>query len=124
MNKAFIGLAIALVALTVLVFAPSRSAPVADAAVDSCGVTGLDVPDSGPNFDFTTACAGHDSCYGTHHGEGEVARKACDDKFLADMLGSCTAQWPRQAVRRAACNAVAGIYYSGVRLGGWLFFYG
>jgi hypothetical protein len=123
MKTGFFALAIALIALTVLVFTPGRSMPVAYAA-DSCGVMGFDVPDSGPNFDFSNACAGHDSCYGAHHGEGEVARKACDDAFLADMLSSCAAQWPRQLVRRAACNAVAGIYYSGVRLGGWLFFYG
>ena len=123
MKAGLVGLAIALVALTVLVFTPGRSTPVAYAA-DSCGVMGFDVPDSGPNFNFEDACTGHDACYGTHHGEGEEARKACDDAFLSAMLSSCTAQWPRQPVRRAACNTVAGIYYSGVRLGGWLFFYG
>ena len=123
MKVGLAGLAIALVALTVLAYTPGRSTERAYAA-DSCGVMGFDVPDSGQNFDFTSACAAHDDCYGAHHGEGETARKACDDAFLSDMLSSCASQWPRQPVRRAACNTVAGIYYSGVRLGGWLFFYG
>lgn len=124
MKVALSGLTLALVALTMFVFTPGGSTTSAYAATDSCGVMGLDVPDSGPHFDFTDACAGHDSCYGSHHGEGEVVRKTCDDAFLSAMLSSCTADWPRQPVRRAACNAVAGIYYAGVRLGGWLFFYG
>lgn len=109
--------------LAVALFTASPSRP-AHAQADACGIPGFDVPDSGANFDFTTACAAHDACYDAFHGQGEAARKACDDQFLADMQAACAEQWPRQPLRRAACNSVANLYYRGVRAGGWLVFYG
>jgi hypothetical protein len=39
------------------------------------------------------------------------------------MLASCAEMWPTQPVRRHICNSVAGTYFLGVRLGGWLVFY-
>jgi len=121
MRIAVIGFVTTLLALAVLVSSPSGTAY---GQADACGVLGFDVPDSGANFDFSAACAAHDACYAAHHGEGEAARKACDDQFLADMRESCASLWPNQPLRRALCNSVARTYYSAVRIGGWLFFYG
>jgi hypothetical protein len=116
-----LGLAAALLMVTLFAFS---SPATTRAQEDACGVMGFDIPDSGANFDFTEACAAHDDCYTTFHGQGETARKACDDQFLADMQESCAEQWPAQPLRRKICNAVALVYYTGVRVGGWLFFYG
>jgi len=121
MKFAVVGLAAALLGLSALLFSPYETTY---AQADACGVLGFDAPDSGTNFDFSAACAAHDECYTTFHGQGEEARKACDDQFLADMKDSCADQWPLQPARRRICNSIALVYYSAVRIGGWLFFYG
>ena len=98
---------------------------VSNTIVHNCGVQGVIwVPDSGPSFDFSQACANHDACYTEHHGEGEAARAACDSAFLHDMTSSCDDMWSRSNAQFDQCLRVARLYYAAVRIGGWLFFYG
>jgi hypothetical protein len=87
---------------------------------DACGNPVIDVPDSGPTFDFTDACAEHDECYGG--GGSEADRRACDEQFLMNMQVSCNEMWPGQLRKRFSCYSIALTYFLGVRLGGWAFF--
>ncbi|HEX5369650.1 MAG TPA: phospholipase A2 [Dehalococcoidia bacterium] len=103
---------------------PETGHAVLNTTADNCGVMGVfDVPDSGPSFDFSQACANHDACYSTNHGTNEAARATCDNAFLNDMLTSCNDMWSRTDPQLYQCRTVAKVYYAGVRLGGWLFFY-
>jgi hypothetical protein len=97
-------------------------AALAQTPTDACGVEGFDVPDSGPTFDFTAACQAHDACYAA--GGGPLARARCDNQFLRDMNAWCTGHWAQGSADLSRCRAVALTYYAGVRLGGWLYFYG
>jgi hypothetical protein len=107
----------AAVALFTLPPSPTAAAP------ESCGNNVFDVPDKGEVFDFTAACEAHDACFATHAGGTEPQRKACDDAFFAAMMTSCNDMWAgRFDLSALGCRLVAGLYYVGVRLGGWLFF--
>jgi hypothetical protein len=88
--------------------------------LDYCGNDVVDVPDSGPTFNFAEACAIHDDCYS--NGGTESDRRACDAEFLSNMRASCSEMWPNQFFKRRACTNVALTYYLGVALGGWAFF--
>ena len=104
--------------LAVALFAvPGGGVTTAYADVDYCGNSVIDVPDSGPGFDFSDACAAHDDCYSIPGTENH--RTACDEEFLTDMLLSCEEQ---QRLKRLGCITRAYTYYLGVRLGGWAFF--
>ena len=104
---------------------PSGRNVVGQSMTNNCGVPGvIVVPDSGPSFNFSQACANHDACYAEHHGEGEAARAACDSAFLHDMTSSCDDEWSRSSPQFDQCLKVAKLYYTAVPLGGWLFFYG
>lgn len=87
---------------------------------DYCGNGVVDVPDTGPSFDFHKACAIHDDCYS--NGGTEADRRACDTDFLNNMLATCAHMWRWPDPRLANCRSVAFTYYLGVRLGGWAFF--
>ena len=54
---------------------------------------------------FTSACAGHDSCYGSCGAK----KKDCDKAFKKDMLDLC---------RGWLCRRCAGLYYQAVSKGG------
>ena len=74
------------------------------------------VPDAIPGiFDFTSACAAHDLCYGG----GQQTQAQCDDQFLQDMSALCVAQHPEAlSPLRLVCLTFAQLYYGGVRLFG------
>ena len=91
------------------------------AAQDFCGTAEVDVPDTGPAFDFTEACMHHDQCYA--EGGGPLDRLQCDNQFLSEMNAWCESAWNRFDSRLWRCKLVAATYYTGVRLGGWLYFY-
>lgn len=63
----------------------------------------------------------HDECYTL--GGSPLDRLRCDQKFLQEMTSWCTSHWQRGDARLIRCKVVAGTYYAGVRLGGWLYFY-
>jgi hypothetical protein len=90
---------------------------------DFCGNEVINVPDSGPFFDFTKACYNHDECYADSP-QGPAARAACDMAFSQQMRASCSEMWPSWIDPRLyKCDALATLYYEAVRAGGWLFFY-
>ncbi len=104
---------------------PSNDHVVSNTITHNCGVQGVIwVPDAGPSFNFSQACANHDVCYSEHHGQGEAVRASCDSAFLHDMTSSCDDMWSRSSPQFDQCLRVANLYYFGVRIGGWLFFYG
>jgi hypothetical protein len=105
------------VAAIVILAVPGSMASAQQA--DTCGNQVIDVPDSGPAFDFNFACAVHDDCY--EGGGSEEDRTACDDEFLANMRTSCDEMWPGQLFKRYSCYSVAITYFLGVRIGGWAF---
>ena len=99
---------------------PAELAPsVAEAqeATTACGPGGVGdqlVPDSGPWFNFTAACANHDACYGAQMGQPE-----CDNAFRDDMYAHCaTRPW----YQRGLCRSTANVYYDAVRRFGHLFY--
>jgi len=72
------------------------------------------VPDSGPWFNFTTACARHDACYAAQTG-----RAGCDTRFREDMYAHCAT---RRSSQRSACRHTADVYYEAVnRFGGYFY---
>jgi Prokaryotic phospholipase A2 len=89
----------------------------AQQAETACGPGGAGdqlVPDSGPWFNFTAACANHDACYGAHLGQAN-----CDVRFRSDMYAHCaTRVW----YQRGLCYATANTYYEAVRRFGYLFY--
>ena len=118
-----IALLVSLVVI-MLAMAPGARTPAAEAATDYCGTAEVDVPDSGPNFDFTAACAAHDACYSLYHGTNETLRKMCDDRFHSAMIKHCKDRWRWWQGEYYDCLVTASAYYTGVRVGGWLYFYG
>jgi hypothetical protein len=122
--KTLLVMLIALFAVSAALLLPGARTPVAEAAPDFCGTAEVDVPDTGPSFDFTTPCMHHDQCYGANHGTNEVIRKSCDDTFLAEMTKYCKDHWRWWQGQYYDCLGTAAIYYAGVRVGGWLYFYG
>jgi hypothetical protein len=99
---------------------PSDLAPsVAEAqeATTACGPGGVGdqlVPDSGPWFNFTAACANHDACYAAQQGQLN-----CDNWFRDDMYAHCaTRPW----YQRGLCRSTANVYYDAVRRFGHLFY--
>ena len=71
-----------------------------------------------PELWFTSACEGHDRCYGAHRGKA-----ACDTAFLNDMLATCAtgssvSSGVNPSLTRASCRAAAHLYYKGVVVGG------
>ncbi|MEL7155134.1 MAG: phospholipase A2 [Actinomycetota bacterium] len=111
-------LTVALVA-GLLLFGTAAGAE-AQTQVDGCTA----VPDSGPNFDFTSACNTHDRCYLERpNGDDRAARRQCDVDFFYDMVDLCRADYPGRWFARQGCYSVAGLYYVGVRAFGgfgWL----
>jgi hypothetical protein len=95
--------------------APSQQE--AQQAETACGPGGTGdqlVPDSGPWFNFTAACAGHDACYGAQLGQAY-----CDLRFRDDMYAHCaTRVW----YQRSLCRGTANVYYEAVRNFGHLFY--
>ena len=93
------------------------SAAEAQQATTACGPGGVGdqlVPDSGPWFNFTAACAAHDACYGAQLGQAY-----CDDRFRDDMYAHCaTRVW----YQRGLCRNTANVYYEAVRQFGYLFY--
>ncbi|MGD9702720.1 MAG: phospholipase [Acidimicrobiia bacterium] len=82
--------------------------------------------DTGRSYNFRAACQRHDFGYRNHklldrrageHGWwwNETTRRRIDDRFLADMVASCTS---RPWTQRASCRAWAQVYYRAVRLAG------
>jgi RHS repeat-associated protein len=73
-----------------------------------CGGSWTDwlVPDEIGSWDFSGACATHDSCYSTLG----RSKSWCDDQFYDDMVSSCGSS--------LSCIAVAGIYRSAVGMFG------
>jgi Prokaryotic phospholipase A2 len=101
---------------------PSSYAPTAaeaQQATTACGPGGVGdqlVPDSGPWFNFTAACANHDACYGAQRGQ-----LYCDQGFRDDMYAHCaTRVW----YQRGLCRGTANVYYDAVRRFGHLFYGG
>ena len=72
-----------------------------------------------PELWFTSACEGHDRCYGAHRGKA-----ACDTAFLNDMLATCATMGSSSSggvspgITRASCRAAAHLYYKAVVIGG------
>jgi phospholipase A2-like protein len=89
----------------------------AQQATTACGPGGVGdqlVPDSGPWFNFTAACAAHDACYGAQLGQAY-----CDRRFRDDMYAHCaTRPW----YQRGLCRNTANVYYEAVRRFGHLFY--
>jgi len=98
----------------------ATSTALAEPDPGACGNDVIDVPDTGPTFNFTSACEGHDACYAL--GGTESARRTCDYNFLEAMLASCASDYSDYFWKRLRCNTVARTYFLGVRIGGWLFF--
>jgi hypothetical protein len=101
---------------------PSSYAPTAaeaQQATTACGPGGVGdqlVPDSGPWFNFTAACANHDACYGAQRGQ-----LYCDQGFRDDMYAHCV---KRVWYQRGLCRGTAKVYYDAVRRFGHLFYGG
>ena len=99
--------------------AQSYAPTVAEAqeATTACGPGGVGdqlVPDTGPWFNFTAACAAHDACYGAQLGQAY-----CDTRFRDDMYAHCaTRVW----YERGLCRNTANVYYEAVRRFGYLFY--
>jgi hypothetical protein len=89
----------------------------AQQAETACGPGGTGdqlVPDSGPWFNFTAACANHDACYGA-----QLGQEYCDNRFRDDMYAHCaTRVW----YQRDLCYGTADVYYEAVRRFGHLFY--
>ena len=109
-----------LLALGTLAPSAAAAAPTAaqaQQAETACGPGGAGdalVPDSGPWFNFTTACARHDACYGAQLGQAY-----CDRRFRDDMYAHCaTRAW----YQRSLCTGTANTYYEAVRRFGYLFY--
>lgn len=105
--------------LSILLVVVTPAVATAETSVDGCTA----VPDTGRTFDFTDACSQHDRCYIERpHGDSANARRQCDREFRADMLDHCDDRWPsgRDRLARRSCQAIAWIYYGGVRLFGGL----
>ena len=99
---------------------PAALAPTAQEAqqaTTACGPGGAGdqlVPDSGPWFNFTAACAAHDACYAAQRGQAN-----CDRRFRDDMYAHCaTRPW----YQRGLCRNTADLYYEAVRRFGHLFY--
>jgi hypothetical protein len=93
---------------------PAAPAPTQAPQGDYCGSGWFNAPE----LWFTSACAGHDSCYAAHRGKA-----ACDTAFLNDMLAECehvgsSSGGVRSGVTRASCRAAAHLYYKAVVIGG------
>jgi hypothetical protein len=95
---------------------PAGLAPTAQEAqqaTTACGPGGVGdqlVPDSGPWFNFTAACAAHDARLGEAN---------CDRRFRDDMYAHCaTRPW----YQRGLCRDTANVYYEAVRRFGHLFY--
>jgi hypothetical protein len=119
---AFVALlaALAVAAPSAAAQSPADLAPTqaeAQQATTACGPGGVGdqlVPDSGPWFNFTAACANHDACYGAQLGQAN-----CDSHFREDMYAHCaTRVW----YQRALCRSTADVYYQAVRQFGYLFY--
>ena len=119
---AFVALlaALAVIAPSAAAQSPADLAPTpaeAQQATTACGPGGVGdqlVPDSGPWFNFTAACANHDGCYGAQLGQAY-----CDSRFRDDMYAHCaTRVW----YQRALCRNTANVYYEAVRQFGYLFY--
>ena len=83
----------------------------------TCGSANSDwiVPDEatiwGVYFNFTSACAVHDVCYGTCG----MNKLTCDRNFYDTMKDWCENQYPTQRKKRNKCKILANTYYAGVR---------
>jgi hypothetical protein len=73
------------------------------------------VPDTFGAANFARACLAHDACYSPI---SPVDRLQCDLRLLQALTAECARAYPFDFARRSTCNAVAGIYFIGVRLFG------
>ena len=95
-------------------FAPTATAAEPETACGPGGTGDALVPDSGPWFNFTSACVRHDACYGAQLGQAY-----CDTRFRDDMYAHCaTRVW----YQRSLCRGTANTYYEAVRRFGYLFY--
>lgn len=78
------------------------------------GCTGVG---SGP-FDFTSACYGHDICYGTCNSD----KSACDSNFYNDMMNICSQNCGTDVNCLFWCGLAADVYYAGVFWAGSLLY--
>lgn len=76
------------------------------------------VPDK--NYErFHTACSFHDTCYASPwESKGENGQKACDDRFLTDMIEICNKQHNDGSPRWIACRTAGRVFYTFVKLMG------
>lgn len=72
---------------------PAQPQPAASTPRDFCGSSYFNAPE----LWFTSACEGHDRCYGAHRGKA-----ACDTAFLNDMLATCAAMGSPRGVAAGA----------------------
>ncbi len=95
---------------------------------DMLGIADKDNPAGGRDTQFAfglptalggDACDRHDECYQTCNPLGKAG---CDARMYADMVRICLASSEGLAVK-ASCLRWAGIYYTGLRLGGRFRFY-
>lgn len=74
-------------------------------------------------YNFHDTCDRHDVCYDTKpFGDSTAGRKACDDRFRADMKSWCNNRYGSTSPARYACRGVADTYYGAVRTFGGAFF--
>ena len=90
---------------------PARHAEAAVGTTVGCTF----VPDSGPWFNFKSACDSHDACY-VHHWLDKVG---CDWRFYTDMNNYCARTYQWWQWQRSACFNTAATYYAGVSTVGW-----
>ena len=76
-------------------------------------VNGCSGVGTGP-FDFTSACNGHDTCYGTCNS----SRAACDQSLYDDMMNICSQNCGTDVNCLFWCGLAADTYYAGVFWGG------
>lgn len=99
----------------------ASAAPANPPTTDGCSTPGANISRVPGVFDFRIPCQNHDYCYEGFDPAGNVAvvsRFTCDNRFLRDMLASCTdpqATTPKNAKR---CRDTAYLYYAAVRIFG------
>ena len=109
--------------------ANDRSIEKAKARVASASVQQIEDPTDACNFvpdtfgdaDFSDACRAHDVCYSPG---SPIDRMQCDLLFLQALTAECAEAYQFDFACRLICNALAGIYFLGVRLFGGFAYHG
>lgn len=93
-------------------------APQASAHGNAC----TNAPDSGPVWDFHSACHKHDDCYDDKpYGNSQWGRLQCDTVFMANMRKSCRSDYGTWNPARYACYDAANLYFGAVVAAGWAY---